>query len=79
MAAVLDEQTQFVDDGGKPVVNGFLYFGTVNADPKLNPKSIFSDRALSSALANPQRTDANGPYPRFGIGHGNARSRRREP
>ena len=60
MSAVLDEHTQFVDSGGKPVVNGFLYFGVVDSDPVTNPISIFSDRELTTPLANPQRTDANG-------------------
>lgn len=60
MSAIFDEQQQFVDDGGNPIVNGFIYIGDQGADPKLNPKAIFSDRALTAALANPQRTDANG-------------------
>lgn len=60
MPAVLDENTQFVDTSGAPVVGGFLYFGIAGADPKLNPTAIFSDRALTVALANPQTTDANG-------------------
>jgi len=60
MTAVLDEHTQFVDTAGSPVVGGNVYFGTAGADPKLNPISIFSDRALTVALANPQTTDALG-------------------
>lgn len=60
MSAIFDEATQFVDSGGQPVVNGFIYIGDQGADPTLNPKDIFSDRALSVPLANPQRTDANG-------------------
>ena len=60
MPSLLDEQTQYVDDGGKPIVNGFLYIGVQNADPVLNPISIFSDRELTIALANPQLLDAEG-------------------
>jgi len=60
MTAVLDEHAQFVDTAGSPVVGGNVYFGTAGADPKLNPISIFSDRALTVALANPQITDALG-------------------
>jgi hypothetical protein len=60
MAAQIDEHTQFVDSGGEPIVNGYIYIGVKGSDPKTTPTSIFSDRELSSALANPQRTDANG-------------------
>ena len=60
MASVINEHTQFVDSGGRPVVNGFLYFGTVDTDPVASPISIYSDRKLTTPLANPQRTDANG-------------------
>jgi len=60
MSAVLDENTQFVDSSGAPLVGGFLFFGIQNADPVLNPISIFSDRALTIAIANPQTLDALG-------------------
>ena len=60
MSAALDEHTQFVDNGGKPVVNGFLYFGEQGTDPEANPITIYSDRDLSVTLPNPIRTDANG-------------------
>ena len=60
MSAIFDEHTQFVDSGGIPLVGGFIYIGDQGADPVLNPKAIFSDRALSSALANPQTLDSLG-------------------
>ncbi len=60
MAARIDERTQFVDDGGLPIVNGKIYIGVVGLDPKLNPLGIFSDRDLTVPLANPQSTDGNG-------------------
>lgn len=60
MPSLLNEQTQYVDDGGKPIVNGSLFIGVQNADPVLNPISIFSDRELTIALANPQLLDAEG-------------------
>jgi len=60
MAAVIDEQTQFQDAAGKPIVNGTIHIGTQGADPPANLISIFSDRDLQVSLANPQLTDANG-------------------
>lgn len=60
MPATLNEHTQFVDDGGKPLVSGKVYFGVQNADPTISPVNIFSDRALSVAITNPQPLDANG-------------------
>jgi len=60
MPAVVNENTQYVDTGGKPLVNGFIYFGLQNADPVLNPISIFSDRALTVAITNPQVLDDQG-------------------
>jgi len=60
MSVQFDEQQQFVDSSGSPVVNGFIYIGIRNLDPVANPITIYSDRALTVVLANPQRTDANG-------------------
>ncbi len=60
MTATFDEQTQFVDTAGKPLVGASVYFGVRNTDPVANPISIFSDRDLAMAAANPQLTDANG-------------------
>lgn len=60
MPSLLDENTQYLDSAGSPIVGGFLYVGTVNTDAKSNTINIFSDRELTSALANPQTLDANG-------------------
>ena len=60
MSAFIDENTQFVDTNGKPIVNGKLYIGTKGLDPVANPITIYSDRALSVILANPQLLDAYG-------------------
>lgn len=60
MAALIDEHTQFVSSSGAPINNGYIYVGSRNQDPVLNPITIYSDRALTTTLTNPQRTDANG-------------------
>ena len=60
MASVIDEQTQFIDQSTSAlIVNGFIYIGNRNADPRV-AQAIFSDRELTTALANPQRTDSSG-------------------
>lgn len=60
MAALVNEGESFQGVDGKPIVNGYIYIGTAGQDPTLNPKSIYSDRDLITALSNPQRTDAYG-------------------
>jgi len=60
MSAVINENTQFLSDGGKPIVGGLLYIGLVGSDPVANPKAIFSDRQLTTPLANPQTLDSTG-------------------
>jgi len=60
MASKIDENTQFVGSDGKPLLNGKLYIGTVALDPIANPITIYSDRALTATLANPQTLDADG-------------------
>jgi len=60
MPAIIDEHTQYVDKGGKPLVNGKLFIGVVNQDPKLNQELIFADRNLSVPLPNPQILDSSG-------------------
>ena len=59
-ASVVTEQTQFLDDSGKPIVNGSIYIGVKDADPEVSPITIYSDRELTSILANPQTTDSFG-------------------
>lgn len=60
MAVVLNEDTQFLDTNGKPLVGGEIYIGDVDQDPVANPKTIYSDRELQTVLANPQPIDATG-------------------
>lgn len=57
---MINESTQFVDESGKPIVDGYIYIGVVGQDPKLNSTPIYSDRELSAELSNPQRTDSFG-------------------
>jgi hypothetical protein len=61
MATQLDENTQYIDEStGELLNNGYIYIGLDGLDAKLNPKSIYSDRALSVTLSNPQRIGADG-------------------
>jgi hypothetical protein len=60
MAAFIDENTQFVDTNGKPIVNGKLYIGTKGLDPVTNAITIYSDRALTVVIDNPQLLDSAG-------------------
>lgn len=60
MPATLNEQTQFTDSSGKPLVSGKVYFGVQNADPTVSPITIFSDRELTVVISNPQILDALG-------------------
>lgn len=60
MATLLDENPYWPTVGGKPIVNGYIYIGDDGEDPENNPKDIFSDESLETALRNPQRTGADG-------------------
>ena len=60
MPAILIEHPTHRDASGNGFLNGKLYIGTNGADPILNPKAIFSDRALTVALTQPQILDVNG-------------------
>jgi len=60
MPVIVDEHTQYLTDSGKPIVNGKLFIGVVNQDPKLNPQPIFADRELTTPIPNPQSTDSFG-------------------
>ena len=59
MPSLIDEHTQFTEDG-IPIVGGRIYIGTANTDPASNLITIYSDRDLTTAIANPQLTDADG-------------------
>ena len=62
MSSVLIEHGQYVDDAGTPISGGKLYVGTQNADPVATSPStvIYSDRALTIPIANPQSLGADG-------------------
>lgn len=58
--AILIERGSFFTTGGVPAVGGKLYIGQQGLAPKTNPKSIYTDRALTIAAANPQTLDSYG-------------------
>ena len=60
MTAFVNESGQFVDEAGKPFVNGKIFIGANKLDPVLNPITIFSDRELTVVIANPQLLDSFG-------------------
>lgn len=60
MAALVSEWRSYQDIDGKPIVNGFVYVGVSKSDTKANPVDIFSNRELTTPIANPQRTDSYG-------------------
>lgn len=61
MTAQVNENVQYVDPTtGELLVNGYIYIGTNNLDAKLNPITIYSDRELTTAISNPQRTGSDG-------------------
>lgn len=60
MPSLIDERKPFIGTDGKPIVNGSVYIGSQNNNPVTNPITIYSDRALTTVLANPQQTDAYG-------------------
>jgi len=60
MPAFIDENTQFVDEAGNPLVGGKAFFGPVNTNPFGNAIPIFIDRALTMAADNPQTLNSEG-------------------
>lgn len=51
MAAVLNEHTQFVDNGGSPLVNGRMFIGVMDLEPEANPITVYSDRELTTVVS----------------------------
>jgi len=51
----------FTDIDGQPLEAGFVWIGTANLDPQVNPISVFWDAALTVPAAQPVRT--LGGYP----------------
>jgi len=62
MAAILVEHAQYVDSAGKPLSGGSMYIGTNNANPVVTAAAtiIYSDRALTVPISNPQPIDSDG-------------------
>ena len=61
MSTVLNEHTQYIDPStSAPLVNGNLYIGTDGLNAKTNTITIYSDRALTVSIANPQLLDSSG-------------------
>lgn len=60
MTIALRQIEQIISSSGKPVLNGYIYIGSYGQDPVANPLSLFSDAALTTPIANPQRTDSLG-------------------
>ena len=46
----------FTDLDGKPLDNGYIYFGTANENPETNPIVIYYDRGFTQPVAQPVRT-----------------------
>ena len=60
MAAFIDEDTQFTDETTGALINdGFIFIGADTLDPVANPITIYSNRELTSVLAQ-QRTGPDG-------------------
>lgn len=53
----------FTDIDGQPLENGFVWIGTVNLDPQVNPIAVYWDDAQTIPAAQPIRT-LNG-YPSY--------------
>ncbi len=53
----------FADASGQPLEDGYIWIGTVNLNPQVNPISVYWDSALTIPAAQPIRT-LNG-YPSY--------------
>lgn len=53
----------FAGSDGQPLENGYIWIGTVNLNPQVNPISVYWDAALTISAAQPIRT-LNG-YPSY--------------
>jgi len=63
MASLINEHQQWFDSQtGELLTNGLVYIGTRNLDPQVlaNQITIYSDRELTTPIANPQTTNSNG-------------------
>lgn len=48
----------FTDKSGRPLDDGYLYFGVVNLNPETDPVQVYYDSALTQPAAQPLRTSA---------------------
>jgi len=46
----------FTEADGQPLENGYIWIGTANLDPQVNPISVYWDAALTQPAAQPIRT-----------------------
>lgn len=46
----------FTETDGQPLENGYIWIGTVNLDPQVNPINVYFDAALTILAAQPIRT-----------------------
>lgn len=46
----------FTDAAGEPLENGYIWIGTTNLDPQVNPINVYWDAALTQLAAQPIRT-----------------------
>lgn len=61
MTAIYTEHQQWKDEAtGELMVGGQVYIGNQNLDPEVSAKNIYSDRSLSTAIANPQTIGSDG-------------------
>jgi hypothetical protein len=51
----------FTDIDGQPLEDGFVWIGTANLDPQVNPINVYWDAALTIPAAQPIRTLAGYP------------------
>ena len=52
----------FTDTDGKPLDDGYLYFGEVSKNPETNPIQVYWDSALTQPAAQPIRTSNGYPW-----------------
>lgn len=66
MSRLINPDEQFFDnDTGAPLALGTLYFGEPNQDPETNPKAVYSDAALTTAISATQPLTADGKPQQF--------------
>ena len=60
-SALFDPLQQFHDTDGKPLEDGYLYFGVANQNPQVNPITVYWDAAGTIPAAQPIRTSGGFP------------------